>query len=285
MTERDTPTGGTHGGRVLALVDASRPSLAALKAAARLAARRKVELVALFVEDIALVRSAGYAFCREVGAVSGNVRQLDVVAVETRLRRQGERARRALAEAAASLGIAHSLSIRRGHVVDEIHAVAQPGDLLVLARAGWSAPAGRWLGSTARALVEMSPVPVMLHDEHAPRRDGPVVALVDDGESARETIAFAADLALQETRRLAVLLTPNADARAAHWQELGIESHGINNLGDISQLQSNHPQAIARALHAERAVELVVSRRCRALRERGAGELLDLLDLPATILP
>ena len=77
MSTEDAPT---HGGqvsengtaleaaRVLALLDASRHSLAALTAAVNLASLRHAELVALYVEDMDLLRCAAFPFSCEIGA-------------------------------------------------------------------------------------------------------------------------------------------------------------------------------------------------------------------------
>lgn len=62
--------------RVLIALDANLRSLDALRLAAELAARLEAELLALFVEDVNLIRLAGLPFAREVDRSSAVERQL-----------------------------------------------------------------------------------------------------------------------------------------------------------------------------------------------------------------
>src|SRR5690554_246741 len=62
--------------RVLALLDDSRQSQAALAAAVALADEASAELVALFIEDLDLLRCAAFPFSCEVGASTGLTRPL-----------------------------------------------------------------------------------------------------------------------------------------------------------------------------------------------------------------
>lgn len=137
-------------GRVLVLLDGSRMSYAALKAAAEIAGSTGAEVLGVFVEELNLLRSAGYGFAREVGASSGVSRPFDPAGVEQRMQRLANQARRALAGAVATYGGKHTLSIARGHVIDEVLALAGPRDLLVLGRVGWSSRRGRAWGQRPR---------------------------------------------------------------------------------------------------------------------------------------
>jgi len=164
--------------RVLALLDASRHSLAALQAAVELAAQRRAELLALYVEDQDLLHSAEFPFALEVGARSGLARPLTPVQMQATLARQLQRARGALEAAVAGRNLAHSLQVSRGRVVAAALAVAGPGDLLVLGKAGLSAHCGGVrLGSNCRALVLQAPCAVLLQDERHPPRTGPLRVL------------------------------------------------------------------------------------------------------------
>ena len=164
--------------RVLALLDASRHSLAALQAAVELAAQRRAELVALYVEDQDLVHSAQFPFSREVGARSGLARPLSPAQMEATLARQLQRATLALEAAVAGRDLAHSLQVSRGRVVNAALALAGPGDLLVLGKAGLSAHCGGTrLGSNCRALILQAPCTVLIHDERHPPCKGPLRVL------------------------------------------------------------------------------------------------------------
>ena len=164
--------------RVLALLDASRHSLAALQAAVELAAQRRAELVALYIEDQDLLHSAEFPFALEVGARSGLARPLSPTQMQATMARQLQRARGALEAAVAGRNLAHSLQVSRGRVVAAALAVAGPDDLLVLGKAGLSAHCGGVrLGSNCRALILQAPCAVLLHDERHPPRTGPLRVL------------------------------------------------------------------------------------------------------------
>jgi nucleotide-binding universal stress UspA family protein len=164
--------------RVLALLDASRHSLAALQAAVELAAQRRVELLALYVEDQDLLHSAEFPFALEIGARSGLARPLTPPQMQAAIAWQLQRARGALEAAVAGRNLRHSLQVSSGRVVAAALAVAGPDDLLVLGKAGLSAHCGgARLGSNCRALILRAPCAVLLQDERYPPRTGPLRVL------------------------------------------------------------------------------------------------------------
>ena len=164
--------------RVLAMLDASRHSLAALQAAVELAHAHQAELVALYVEDENLLRSADFPFAREVGARTGLARPLTASAMEATLARQLRQVSRALESAATGRSIRYSLQVSRGSVVAATLAQVGPADMLVLGKAGLSAYCGGVrLGSTCRALLLQAPCMVLVYDEKAPLRPGPLRVL------------------------------------------------------------------------------------------------------------
>ncbi|WP_280548286.1 universal stress protein [Halomonas sp. 11-S5] len=168
--------------RVLALLDASRHSLAALAAAVDFAMMRHAELVALYVEDQDLLGSAGFPFAREIGAVSGRVRRLSRTDLEAGMARQTRRVTEALEAAVAGRELRHQLRVSRGQVVSEALSLAGPGDLLVLGKAGLSGHWGVRLGSTSRALILEAPCTVVIWDERLSLSRGPLRTL--DGPGA-----------------------------------------------------------------------------------------------------
>ncbi|MGJ7457350.1 universal stress protein [Halomonas sp. RA08-2] len=165
--------------RVLALLDDSRQSQAALAAAVALADEVSAELVALFIEDLDLLTCAAFPFSREVGASTGLTRPLQIAELEASLARQVQRITRSLDEAVAGRALRHRLQVSRGQVVSEALAEAAPGDVLVLGKAGLSS---RWgwssrLGSTSRRLVLEAPCTVIIWDERHPPVSGPLRTL------------------------------------------------------------------------------------------------------------
>lgn len=270
--------------RILVLLDASRPSLAALEAALELAARRQDELHAVFVEETDLLRCAGLTFTREVGATTGAARPLDTATLRTRLRRHAERTWRTLAQAAAARGVRHRLSVRRGTVLSEALNLTGPDDLIILGRIGWSAAPGRRLGSTARALVREAPGRVLLWTPR-PADEGPLLVLVDTFESSGDTLAVAASHARQHTRELILLLIPLEDEDAVRARDRAVENWlaGLDYPAEVRRLNSATPRALAHALRQERGAELVLSRRSRLLQGRDGEAFLEALSVPVTI--
>ncbi|SFT89314.1 universal stress protein [Halomonas saccharevitans] len=165
--------------RVLTLLDASRHSLAALAAAVDLAVAPHAELVALFVEDQELVSSAGFPFAREIGAVSGRARRRSRDDLVVGQARQARRVAEALEAAVSGRELRHELRISRGAIVSEAQALAGPGDVLMLGKAGFSSHWGVRLGSTSRALMLEAPCTVIIWDERLPLAHGPLRTLAE----------------------------------------------------------------------------------------------------------
>ncbi|RMF77434.1 MAG: universal stress protein, partial [Nitrospirae bacterium] len=91
--------------RIVVAVDASADSLAAVRAAARLAEALSAELHGLFVEDANLVRLARLPFAREV-RLSAAPRRLEAAALERELRALAAQARQAFEEEARRCRVA-----------------------------------------------------------------------------------------------------------------------------------------------------------------------------------
>lgn len=168
------PTISDEALRILALLDDSRQGLAALEAAIALAEQTSAELVALYVEDLDLLRCAGFPFSQEVGASSGVARPLDLDMLESSLVRRERRVALALQRAAAGRALRHRLQVSRGQVASEALAEASPDDVLVLGKAGLSAQWGGRLGSTCRRLIQEAPCTVVIWDERHPPEPGPL---------------------------------------------------------------------------------------------------------------
>lgn len=163
--------------RVLALLDASRHSLAALAAAVDLASSRQAELVAVYVEDLDLLSCAAFPFSCEIGAQSGVARPLTADTLEASIARQLQRVHQALERAVAGRSLRHRLEVSRGPVAGEALAKATPADVLVLGKAGTTERWGTRLGSTSRRLILNAPCTVLLWDERHPFQRGPLRVL------------------------------------------------------------------------------------------------------------
>lgn len=277
---------GAPSGRVLVLLDGSRMSYAALEEAARIAAATDADVIGLFVEELNLLRSAGFGFAREVGSASGVSRPFNQGDLEQRIQRLAGQARQALAEAVGRYGGRHTLSISRGSVVEEVLALAGPQDLLVLGRVGWSSAPGGRLGSTARGLLRRSPGRVLLWCERPVSPGGRVVVFLNDHDEANHRAIMAAAEAARHSRRPVTVLS-GSDASMSP-ERLEQIRQGLGVAGPevrVRLLPSADPVTIAQILRQEGAAQLVVSRESSLLRQPGAEQLLTVLNLPVTVTP
>lgn len=273
-------------GRVLILLDGSRLSLAALEAAADIAHARKAEVLGVFVEEVNLLRSAGYGFTREVGRNSGVARPMDFAAIEARMRSLAEQAKRSLERAMAQRGLAQALTLCRGRVADEVLNLARPGDLLVLGRVGWSGSPGSRLGSTARVLVSQALGDVLLWADPPMRSRNRIVVLLNHDQGANHrAVRVGAELARRNRQPLTILVRTETgrDERIAEDLLAYMESEGIT--ARVSFLPMASAGAVAQVIREEGASQLVLSRQCSLFREQGADTLLIEMNLPVTVTP
>jgi len=214
---------------ILVAVDASPPSFAALEAAAELAFKLQAELIALFVEDITLLRLAESPFAIEIGLSSGSVRQLDTQQMQRQLRAQANRVRRRLSRLAERWRITGSFRVARGAIDTELIAAASEADLVILGRMGWSG--SRRLGSTAQAMASQALRPVLIHTPRVKLK--PLILVIYDGsETAQKALTMAASLVQgqQGFLTIAILATGHEEAKglqteAAMW----LRSRGLQS--------------------------------------------------------
>lgn len=115
---------------------------ALLEEAVAAAGRMEAELIALFVENAALLDFAQLPFAHEVGAVSAARRAIDAQAMERSLRAMAREARQTLEAVAGRAAVRWSFRVARGPLVEVLLAEAGEEDL-VIAAAGRPAERGR----------------------------------------------------------------------------------------------------------------------------------------------
>ncbi|GGE67878.1 hypothetical protein GCM10011533_20290 [Streptosporangium jomthongense] len=282
----DKPTVSIPAGRVLILLDGSRLSLAALEAAAEIASARNAEVLGIFVEELNLLRTAGYGFAREVGGSSGLARPLEATVLQARMQALAEQARRSLQHAMARRGLVQTLKLCRGRVAEEVLNLMQPEDLVVLGRVGWSGIPGTRLGSTARALLRQAPGDVLLWAEPRPRRQNRVVVLLNHDQGANHrALRVGAELARRSNQPLSVLLrtSPEDDPSVAEDMLTFLQREGL--AARVRRIPVASAGAAVRAMQEEGAAQLVVSRTCSLFADQGAEVLLSELNLPITVTP
>lgn len=283
MTTGNQDSTPAAGGRVLVLLDGSRPSFAALEAAAEIAQSRGAEVLGIYVEEINLLRTAGYAFALEVGASSGQARPLDTGRIEARMQSLADQCRQGLEQAMTQRGIRQALKRCRGQVVSEVLSLAQPDDLLILGRVGWSAAPGARLGSTARTLVRQAPGDVLLWTPLRRRPESRVAVLLDHDQGAsHRAVRVGADLARQYHQPLTIIVAAGDDHQA-NTDDLAAYLRQEHIPARIRLVPGTSGAAVIRALREEGASQLVLSRTCCLFRRPDADALLQDINLPLTV--
>jgi nucleotide-binding universal stress UspA family protein len=282
----DKPKAPMPAGRVLILLDGSRLSLAALEAAAEIASARNAEVLGIFVEEVNLLRTAGYGFAREVGGSSGLARPLEAAALEARMQALAEQARRSLQQTMAHRGLTQTLKLCRGRVAEEVLNLMQPEDLVVLGRVGWSGIPGTRLGSTARVLLRQAPGDVLLWAEPRPRRQNRVVVLLNHDQGANHrAVRVGAELARRSNQPLSVLIRTNPEDNQSVAEDIQTYLQRENIAARVKRIPVASADAALRALQEEGAIQLVVSRTSSLFADQGAEALLSELNLPITVTP
>ncbi|MCE9681010.1 universal stress protein [Halomonas alkalisoli] len=246
MMKPDTPPPGNDGtileiARVLALLDASRHSLAALAAAVNLASSRQAELVAVYVEDLDLLSCAAFPFSCEIGAQSGVTRPLTVDTLEATIARQLQRVHQALERAVAGRELRHRLEVSRGPVAGEALAKAGPEDVLVLGKAGTTERWGTRLGSTSRRLILEAPCTVLLWDERHPFRRGPLRMLSREQSSGAQAIPDWLTTLFDGFSPLPIRHARELENQLAHADAGGLLLHRA----ELAQLLNEDPELLA----------------------------------------
>jgi nucleotide-binding universal stress UspA family protein len=190
----DSPT--TVATRILVALDASRQSRCTLEIAASLAARRKAELLALFIEDVNLIHLAGLPFAREIDRISASERQFDAPVMSRGLRTQLHLIRQLLAQVTQDTTLNTSLKILRGHYVAEAISAATEMDILFLGRSRDAEP--REPPDESAAAKRYSGI--------QPPVSRPVWVLFDGTPAAARALAIANDLAAAEQKQLLIVL-------------------------------------------------------------------------------
>lgn len=126
----DTPANGV--GRMLMAVDASTQNYDALEAAAEFASQLRTHLMALFVEDINLLKLAELPFAKELDRSSGIMRPLDPERVTRAFRADARKFEKRLGEESAKRRISVSMRVVRGHHAAAALEMAAKGDIVFL---------------------------------------------------------------------------------------------------------------------------------------------------------
>ena len=258
--------------RIVVALDTGSLSRVAVEAAAGLAAGLSAEVLAMFVEDVKLLRMAGLPFAQELGGASATRRALQATDMERALVAQAKQLRRTFEETAKRLPFSWSLEIVRGELLDIALGQAE-ADVLVLGRTrrpGYPGPEQR--RSPSRPLPHIGS-----------RR---IVAVFDDSVAGLRTLEAAHALARTAHALLVVLVrAARADRVAAlreqarAWlAERGAAASGYASLGGHDTAAMGH----LALLHGAAAVLLAEPE--RAAEAEGLAELVDDIACPVILI-
>lgn len=222
------PASGIH--RILLALSGAGDELALIDAAADLAATLEAELIALFVEDIDLLRASRLPSMWEMGRHSAQLRRLRADSTVRLLQAAARRSEQALHRAAEARSLRYSFRILQGKPLDTLLAQASTLDLVLLVR--------RATFVTAR-----------------PR---PLVVLFDGSMAAATTLAVGLRLARTSGRPCLVLVAA-ADAQTyrERVQQAGWAVAGSTEVS-MQRLNDTDPTALATAVNGLRAAALVL---------------------------
>jgi len=245
--------------RILLALDASPESLEALRAAAELASKMEAELHGLFIEDSKLLELAGAPFAREILYATAQEAPLERASLERKLKAHAEQARAALARAAREAKVEWTFRSVRGHLLDELLAMAEEMDLLALGRRGWSLSAPARASRAALATLTRAR-PALLLSERGTLFSRPVLASYDGTEAARQGSEVAARLAAVGARCLVVLLLTKQASIAETWKNELRELPAARGLElRFRRVLPGDAAELLRAIQAEHAGALVLA--------------------------
>ena len=280
--------------RIVVAIDSPAHARAAMEAATDLALRLRAEITAVFVEDIDLFRLAALPFAREIGS-DAQTRPFDMPRLERRFRSEAREVRAVCMEAAERSRTQVRVEVARGAIAQEILAVAEEADMIMLGRAratarGRVAPRegdrsrrrSTPLGSTAMSVLATSTrtVAIVTPDRVIGR---PVAVVYDGSEASRRALDLGVRLAGEDHHNLVVLLS-------------GDEDRGDRLSAEVTAITRPHgivPRCVAVTGAAGSIAEAVTAKDCRALvidrnwERPEAGDLLALverLDCPVFVV-
>jgi len=268
--------------RILIALDASEHSLAALRAAVRLASALEAELQALFVEDTNLLRAAGLPMAKELEYPFASHTQMHPQRMERQLRAQASQARRALASICGREHVEWTFQVVRGSVAATVIEEAAKADLLCLGRMSRPLVHRRGLGSTARAATTRSERSVLLISDDALIR--PPVVLAYDGSSCAEQALLLASRLTEDLGGLLSILVPAGAPKSSDeiQEQIADRVDGEKIMIRYRELSGSGIAPLISAVQVERCGILVLSK--AMLPADQVRELLDAVDCPMILV-
>ncbi len=211
------------------------------------------ELLGLYVEDVTLIRAAELPVTREIGVVSGRVRELDPGGVLALMQRQADILRAQLAALAAELRLPLSFRIARGRLLEQALLLLPTVDLLFVC---------------ARRARAMSARPALA-------RDGTVSALIEPGEDSGRVLDAAWRLAGGRPDRLLCIVPARADASIHAVRRLVADRIGSRPEAVHVVAHTGAVEDLSRSMHGFRSSVLVLSAAAAGALTEELGALFD----------
>jgi nucleotide-binding universal stress UspA family protein len=259
--------------RILVPVDASSGSMATIARAVDLAGKLEAELLALFVEDIELLRLADSPYARELVYFSAAETPLSREIMESKLKAQSERARKALEAAGEHAQVRWSFRTVRGDVLTEILAAANQVDLLAIDKMGCFRQ--RFRIGPAVLQMATSAIPLLILPERGVAPSTRVLLHYDGTPAAQQRLLAAVELVRLGASGVTVLLPANEPERIlALRKEAGAMLDGKKIDVRYRQIDPRDQRSLRRALQSESAGVLILGRSEMLRALQGVEDLL-----------
>ena len=246
--------------RILIGLDASRHSMAALRAAAQLAVTLEAQLHGLFVEDATLLKVSKLPVAREIQFPFATRAPLSPRRMRRQLRAQAQQARKALASISKEHGVEWSFEVARGEVSVCMLEESTRADLLCLGRASRPLTLRSCLGSTAVAAASAASRSVLLVSRET-EIGPPVVLLCDGSDEGRQALRLSWQLADAMKGLLSIVVPASVAESSEQVQEqITDELDGEELLVRYRELSGSGIRSFINAAHTEGAGMLVLHR-------------------------
>lgn len=219
---------------IMVAMDGSPASKAALKVAAKWAARLDAELRGVFVEDEQRFITYPAGLSAEGGIpISAPLPEADMEKENARVRAEGEEIRTALERVVGDNSLTFQFTQVRGDVNALLTRHARAADLCVMGRRGRTQPGfGNEPGPTTETLIHNALRPCLVVPENSREGEGIVFAF-DGGKGVQRLLPAATYLALKSEAPISVISvgkdpsfnTDQEEILRRYWEPYGIEAN------------------------------------------------------------
>ena len=250
----------------------------AVAATAQLAGLLRLDLLATFVEDATLIDVAGLPCVRELRALEGGWRPMDISQLARELEHAAATARRLFAEAMRTCSIEAEFSFVRGSAAEVIPSLAMAYDIIVLIEPG--NPAERVTQQFTR-LVDAAfraAAAVMIVPSAVTRTKGPIVVIAS-GPDDPSIFAGLGIAAAANERLIVIPLSNDADSFVA----LAGRASAVGVRFEVVSVTQRRPTASGLAMSFSHLSErlMVISR--GSLDEAFPTEIASLRGIPVLV--